>query len=151
MMEMTIALDGSDEQDDARQTLNRTTELWAGLDGPGSETYDEASDSTYCYAADITLKDPSSDEVVHQANSIRIHEWGRLDYSFGPYDGDRGFQMEAYIHEYVIDNGTECPDEEGILDLTGLTYQRTSDVFEENGPSAQVHQRCLPERSRWVP
>ena len=123
--------DGSDEQDDARQTLNRTTELWAGLDGPGSETYDEASDSTYCYAADITLKDPSSDEVVHQANSIRIHEWGRLDYAFGPYDGDRGFQMEAYIHEYVIDNGTECPDENGILDLTGLTYQRTSDVFEE--------------------
>ena len=48
--------DGSDEQDDARQTLNRTTELWAGLDGPGSETYDEASDSTYCYAADITLR-----------------------------------------------------------------------------------------------
>ena len=26
---------------------------------------------------------------------------------------------EAYIHEYAIDNGTECPDEDGILDLTG--------------------------------
>ena len=76
-------------------TLNRTTELWAGLDGPGSETYDEASDSTYCYAADITLKDPSSDEVVHQANSIRIHEWGGWT---TPSDHTTGIEDSRWKH-----------------------------------------------------